>query len=154
MSKSVEIEKINKHKRAHTLFVSSPVCDSFVVVLKRTLYKLSLERFLKREREVPHVLYLGFFYPKLSHSFYQWHSLKKLKIRCCRSCCLIPVIKSVVNLNIQGWSQSRGLEVHVGTHTYQRSLRILELSLVIVDKFTKNMAIQFVNFYLMVNLLT
>ena len=88
MVESRRSTKIGKHKKTHNLFVWSPNRDPFFVVFKGH-YKLTLKGVfrVRRVHLVPPIVDLGFLYPYISQIFYQQSSLKKLKIRCCRSCC-------------------------------------------------------------------
>ena len=76
-------------EKAYNLTISSPNRNLFFVVFKGH-YKLTLGGFF-RERKVhivPPIVDLGFLYPKLSKFFYWQYYLKKLKIWCCRGCCI------------------------------------------------------------------
>jgi len=70
-------------------------------------------------------------------------------IRSGRSEVVIYQLSKVLDLNLQGWFWSRRLEVyardlkrdlqvHVGANPHQGSLRVLELGLIIIVKFTTN----------------
>ena len=59
----------------------------------------------------------------------------------------------VLNLIFNGILHSR-IRGSLATNCYQRCLWILELSLIIIVKFTKNKVIQYVNIYLIVDLFT
>ena len=75
--------------------VWNPNRDLLVLVFKGQ-YKLILAMVFRERRELlmPLIVDLGFLYPKFSQIFYRQYSLKKLKIRCCRSCCHHKIIHS------------------------------------------------------------
>ena len=83
ISKSTKMSKIWKCPQ---LVLFKP--NSWFVCCNKGHYKLSLESYIKRKREVPNVppiLYLGFLHPKFSHIFDRWYSLKQILIQFWRS---------------------------------------------------------------------